>query len=496
MEIMNLKLRKKNSSIIFSLLIFSILLLSSNLMEYEPFLKEFDIKKIERLPSQSIQCLALNNDKKIYVGLDEGIIRLTNTGKIKIDELRDNYNNSQSNRLKTTAILTNFNNKIIYNAYYLNTFFEIESTNSKFQINTQKYYPLPEKLGVTISAIAKDNDQTIWAITSDGKLFTYHQYFKKKRIKLPNGIKEMRVYKLLFSKKRPNYLIACTSEGILFLDTKKDNQWQVAKSELSIAYDIVETKHSIWAIGVKPNKGGVLVKSRDLIDDWKTKYVKLKGVISRDLKLKKLTIDNNHHLWISSNQGLIKYNIKQADISNLVDPPYFKGYNVSALLYNHYDNSLWVGTLGKGLYKVKEKNITNKEDKIINLDQIDQVNCLKSYILNQVEFKQNHNKILNKYNADYQISLLANYLKQNTSITIIIKGHTNIGKKNSDPIFLEELSLNRANKIKELLEKKGIHKDRIKTMGYGNTLPIYKVPQSELDRRANRRIEVEIICKK
>ena len=65
--------------------------------------------------------------------------------------------------------------------------------------------------------------------------------------------------------------------------------------------------------------------------------------------------------------------------------------------------------------------------------------------------------------------VLYKVLKENTSLRIEIAGHTDdLGPKN----MLMDLSVRRALKIKDFLVSRGIHTSRIKTKGYGDTMPL------------------------
>lgn len=84
---------------------------------------------------------------------------------------------------------------------------------------------------------------------------------------------------------------------------------------------------------------------------------------------------------------------------------------------------------------------------------------------------------------------LYNYLKSNTEIHIVLEGHTdNQGESNKNL----KLSQMRVNNVKRWLSKKGIDKNRIDTIGYGDTQPLISNATEE-GKRKNRRVEVKIL---
>jgi OmpA-OmpF porin, OOP family len=84
---------------------------------------------------------------------------------------------------------------------------------------------------------------------------------------------------------------------------------------------------------------------------------------------------------------------------------------------------------------------------------------------------------------------LGKFLKSHKNINIEISGHTdNIGDQGA----LKQLSLDRANVIKDILIKQGIDASRIFTSGKGDTEPLFD-NITEASRKQNRRVEIRIV---
>jgi outer membrane protein OmpA-like peptidoglycan-associated protein len=82
-------------------------------------------------------------------------------------------------------------------------------------------------------------------------------------------------------------------------------------------------------------------------------------------------------------------------------------------------------------------------------------------------------------------------LALNAGIKIEIQGHVNeTGQSSFDG---QQISEARAKRVKKYLVENGINKDRLTTIGLGNTKPIYPNPKLASEEQANRRVEIKII---
>lgn len=87
------------------------------------------------------------------------------------------------------------------------------------------------------------------------------------------------------------------------------------------------------------------------------------------------------------------------------------------------------------------------------------------------------------------LNRLYSLLEENGDVDVEIQGHVNRpGKKNSKRD--QELSNQRAQAVVNYLLKKGIKKDRLSGLGYGNTKMIYPNAKTEYEMQFNRRVEI------
>jgi outer membrane protein OmpA-like peptidoglycan-associated protein len=88
-----------------------------------------------------------------------------------------------------------------------------------------------------------------------------------------------------------------------------------------------------------------------------------------------------------------------------------------------------------------------------------------------------------------QLDRLLQILQENPSLKIQLSGHTD--RLGTQPV-LKKLSQQRADAVREYLINNGIAKNRLRTEGYGGSVPIASNETPE-ERRLNRRVEVKIL---
>jgi outer membrane protein OmpA-like peptidoglycan-associated protein len=107
------------------------------------------------------------------------------------------------------------------------------------------------------------------------------------------------------------------------------------------------------------------------------------------------------------------------------------------------------------------------------------------------------NKILSVYNLnetvadqsfDVNLNKLAEFMKQNPAKRIEITGYS--GNERNEKEADVQLSLERANQIKEKIVSLGVNPHRIRTKGAGSGFPLYFAPKNEGQSALNRRTEL------
>lgn len=147
-------------------------------------------------------------------------------------------------------------------------------------------------------------------------------------------------------------------------------------------------------------------------------------------------------------------------------------------------------------YKVKYKAFTKEmesstldipAEKRLTFDYTIIITPPRTFTLDNVFFDSGKSSL--RAESNKELNELAEYMALKPSLVIEISGHTdNVGVPEAN----QKLSEDRANAVKQYLEKKGIAAERVTAKGYGDTQPVAynDTPQG---RQKNRRTEVKII---
>ncbi|HOX94016.1 MAG TPA: OmpA family protein [Syntrophales bacterium] len=87
-----------------------------------------------------------------------------------------------------------------------------------------------------------------------------------------------------------------------------------------------------------------------------------------------------------------------------------------------------------------------------------------------------------------EINRVAGVLTQYPQTLVRVEGHTDSVGSNE---YNQDLSIRRANSVKNLLVQRGVAESRIDAVGYGETLPV-ATNETEAGRQRNRRVEIKI----
>ena len=132
---------------------------------------------------------------------------------------------------------------------------------------------------------------------------------------------------------------------------------------------------------------------------------------------------------------------------------------------------------------LKKENIIIKKTKTVSKEKKEEIVFNKKYVFKNIKFKFNSTEI--EENTTTELEKVLEYLNKNLETNILISGHTD---NSGDTAFNQELSEKRAYSIKTYFVLKGINKNRISTIGYGNSKPLNS-NETEEERLSNRRVE-------
>lgn len=134
------------------------------------------------------------------------------------------------------------------------------------------------------------------------------------------------------------------------------------------------------------------------------------------------------------------------------------------------------------LYAVK-----SFEDKEIIIS-MKRVSTGESITIEEIEFNAGTSEITDK--SIPNLVRLKDFLVLNSDVKIEIQGHVFAVGKNT--FASQRVSEARAKRVMKYLIANGIDKDRLTSVGYGNTKPVFEKPLFSYEEQANRRVEILI----
>lgn len=114
----------------------------------------------------------------------------------------------------------------------------------------------------------------------------------------------------------------------------------------------------------------------------------------------------------------------------------------------------------------------------------------KSLQLEEIEFHPGSSNFMPT--AEPKLKRLKDFLALNSEVKIEIQGHVFSMDENNSFVG-QKLSEARAKRVYNYLVEFGINKDRMTTVGFGNTKPIYSKPKFAYEEQMNRRVEIKVL---
>lgn len=152
-------------------------------------------------------------------------------------------------------------------------------------------------------------------------------------------------------------------------------------------------------------------------------------------------------------------------------------------------------SMNQNLQKIPQERLASKNgnlpsgNKTIISDSIPETDYQKAMkLVNdiRIQFKLNSDEVLNP--EPEKIAALADILKRNPDITLVITGHTcNLGSYNAN----YKIGLKRARKVRQMFSKQDVPNAQLEIMSKAFKVPIAP-NNSEANRAKNRRVELDI----
>ncbi|MEN9440331.1 MAG: hypothetical protein RLZ33_407 [Bacteroidota bacterium] len=133
----------------------------------------------------------------------------------------------------------------------------------------------------------------------------------------------------------------------------------------------------------------------------------------------------------------------------------------------------------------KELELVANSEQVVNL-KMQRLKKGSSLQIEEIEFKPGTSEFMT--GSEGKLNRLKDFMASNAEINIEIQGHVYMVGENS--ISAQKLSEARAKRVLIYLADHGIDKNRMISVGYGNTKPIYPNAKLAYEEQANRRVEI------
>lgn len=438
-------------------------------------------KRNSKLNSDNISFLHIDDQKKMWIGTEEGIVIINEKEKWKIYERNlsmeaMHYNHEglwlvsneemwlvdPFNRWYPTAVEKGLKEGPIRDItadstgrLYMAS--DILVRYDPYKEEIESYKDTPSLVSKQCSAVESDKDNRIWLGTSDSGLFL---------IGFKNEAKNQRLS--AFCLVEENLKCPGDKATVVLNVTGGEKPYNITWSDGVAGNKKRELYPGIYEIQVKDGTGRI-AKSSIAINDLVPMKLAVLSTENETIPGKK---DGKAEIIVTG--GAAPYQV----------------------IWPNKEQGLKVNKLGLGAHEVKVTDangckITAKveifPDKVIPELELSKITVGQTVQINNLFFQADSTEVLQE--SYYVLDEIYNFLHTNPGVIIEIGGHTNNIPSHE---YCDKLSTERAKNVAYYLYNKGISEDRISYKGYGKRNPIAS-NQSLAGRKKNQRVEIKII---
>jgi len=323
------------------------------------------------------------------------------------------YNKLKQNLLKSNSIWTIYTDdeKKIWLGYYRNGIDLYDPNYNKFNAIESTPYLINSLNSKSVSSIAMDKKGMFWIGTNEGGVDVYNPskatfvnlYNQKNNI--AKGLDKLDIQTIFIDSKN-NKWVGTWNSGLYLLNNgeKRFKNFNHTNTDLQsnriMSFD-EDSKGVIW---IATYSGGLYSFDKTVNKITHHKFSDYKKYNLHKSSIRKVLVDQMDNVWIATRNGAFKIKKDQ-----------FNSYNITSLdelmnkkegksndsiiinsIYEDFENNIWIGTMGYGLYKYNNKKQSLKWYNINNGLIHEQVNLI-------TQDKSNHiwiggNKGLSKLN--------------------------------------------------------------------------------------------------
>ncbi|TDF39974.1 EAL domain-containing protein [Alteromonadaceae bacterium M269] len=299
------------------------------------------------LVSNWVRTIDLENEHTLWIGTEHGIsiLDINTQSTILIDKERS-FQTSLSQPFINKVFKDS--NKTIWLGTYnngINFYNPLNSNIKHFKPNPSYKFGLSGKM---IWSIDEDSKGFLWIATQNGGVNRYSPETGRYEHFLKN--QSYNIWDLDID--QDDHIWLATSNGV--------HEYILQGEELLLQnnyfpdheFDIVVVNDGIsWLSSESPNLTGINITTG--------KHVKIPIANNQVTRIRPLYVDSNHELWLSTNLGLSKYNLKTQQFNQLIINLGDKSASFNAVAETN--EAFWASTYYNGLLKLSKPNLNIEE---------------------------------------------------------------------------------------------------------------------------------------
>jgi ligand-binding sensor domain-containing protein/serine phosphatase RsbU (regulator of sigma subunit) len=294
------------------------------------------------LITDQVWAIYTNKNEQSWIGTNAGISVLKNS--------QITYNYTEENGLPYTDVrfIKNDNNNDIWIGTWGGGVMSYNSSSNRFEMNYRINSFMNQLL---ITALEVDQSNNLWVGTTDGLVYYEIDNQLVDRLTQSNGLAGNEI-STIYTDSKNTVWVGARGKGLTKIIGSKISK--IKLNQKITPTSIIEDKQGLLWIGTE-GKGVLLFDGEKIVK----KYTVHDGLLSDYIAF--LNVDDKGNLWIGSNKGLNKFDVKKQRFYSYGDKMGYVGIeSKSNATYKDDAGNLWFGTI-KGAVKLTASEETQNE---------------------------------------------------------------------------------------------------------------------------------------